>query len=460
MKMNKQLYLLPFLVFCLSAFLSAQDTTEEQIVAPVITDLDLLVESVKNTASIRAKEDKTRLTKFLSDKNRQQYLLNQMKANLKKEEVRSVRLTDEYEANDKKLSELEEQLTLKLGSFGELFGIVRQTAGESKGQFMLSLTNIEFPERIEFLGDLAERKSLDLPTTEELERLWYEILNELNQSGKVKSYNTDILSKSGELVNEDVLRIGVFNSVSNGNYLNLVSEQNSLEFLAKQPDGSIKRAAKRLQNKDVSYREVFIDPTRGSLLTKLIDRAGFFERINQGGFVGYIILIILALGSVMGIIQFQFLYKESKSIENELQSGDFSNDSILGKLHNIFSSHAGDNPEELEAQLEDVLAKATPPLEKNLSIIKLLAAVAPLLGLLGTVVGMIETFQAITLFGTGDPKLMAGGISQALVTTMLGLIAAVPLLFIHNLLDSRSRSISQIYEEQAIGYVASTSIKK
>tara|TARA_B100000768_G_scaffold178992_1_gene195779 strand:- start:1553 stop:2935 length:1383 start_codon:yes stop_codon:yes gene_type:complete len=460
MKMNKQLYLLPFLVFCLSAFLSAQDTTEEQIVAPVITDLDLLVESVKNTASIRAKEDKTRLTKFLSDKNRQQYLLNQMKANLKKEEVRSVKLTDEYEANDKKLSELEEQLTLKLGSFGELFGIVRQTAGESKGQFMLSLTNIEFPERIEFLGDLAERKSLDLPTTEELERLWYEILNELNQSGKVKSYNTDILSKSGELVNEDVLRIGVFNSVSNGSYLNLVSEQNSLEFLAKQPDGSIKRAAKRLQNKDVSYREVFIDPTRGSLLTKLIDRAGFFERINQGGFVGYIILIILALGSVMGIIQFQFLYKESKSIENELQSGKFSNDSILGKLHNIFSSHAGDNPEELEAQLEDVLAKATPPLEKNLSIIKLLAAVAPLLGLLGTVVGMIETFQAITLFGTGDPKLMAGGISQALVTTMLGLIAAVPLLFIHNLLDSRSRSISQIYEEQAIGYVASTSIKK
>ena len=458
--MNKQLYLLPFLVFCLSAFLSAQDTTEEQIVAPVITDLDLLVESVKNTASIRAKEDKTRLTKFLSDKNRQQYLLNQMKANLKKEEVRSVRLTDEYESNDKKLSELEEQLTLKLGSFGELFGIVRQTAGESKGQFMLSLTNIEFPERIEFLGDLAERKSLDLPTTEELERLWYEILNELNQSGKVKSYNTNILSKSGELVNEDVLRIGVFNSVSNGNYLNLVSEQNSLEFLAKQPDGSIKRAAKRLQNKDVSYREVFIDPTRGSLLTKLIDRAGFFERINQGGFVGYIILIILALGSVMGIIQFQFLYKESKSIESELQSGEFSNDSILGKLHNIFSSHAGDNPEELEAQLEDVLAKATPPLEKNLSIIKLLAAVAPLLGLLGTVVGMIETFQAITLFGTGDPKLMAGGISQALVTTMLGLIAAVPLLFIHNLLDSRSRSISQIYEEQAIGYVASTSIKK
>ena len=454
--MNKKLYLLPFLIFSLSA----QEIAEEPLAIPVITDLDLLVESVKNTASIRAKEDKERLTKFLSDKNRQQYLLNQMKVNLKNEEDRSVRLTNQYEANDSELSELEEQLTLKLGSFGELFGIVRQTAGESKGQFMLSLTNIEFPERVEFLGDLAERKSLDLPTTAELERLWYEILNELNQSGKVKSYNTDILSKSGELVNRDVLRIGVFNSVSNGNYLNLVSEQNLLEFLAKQPDGSIKRSAKRLQNKDVSYREVYIDPTRGSLLSKLIDRAGWLQRINQGGFVGYVILIILTLGLTMGVLQFQFLYRESKSIDSELETGNFSNDSILGKLNSVFKSHTGDNPEELEAQLEDILAKASPPLDKNLSVIKLLAAVAPLLGLLGTVIGMIDTFQAITLFGTGDPKLMAGGISQALVTTMLGLIAAVPLLFVHNLLDSRSRAISQIYEEQAIGFVASLSMKK
>ena len=454
--MNKKLYLLPFLIFSLSA----QEIAEEPLAIPVITDLDLLVESVKNTASIRAKEDKERLTKFLSDKNRQQYLLNQMKVNLKNEEDRSVRLTNQYEANDSELSELEEQLTLKLGSFGELFGIVRQTAGESKGQFMLSLTNIEFPERVEFLGDLAERKSLDLPTTAELERLWYEILNELNQSGKVKSYNTDILSKSGELVNRDVLRIGVFNSVSNGNYLNLVSEQNLLEFLAKQPDGSIKRSAKRLQNKDVSYREVYIDPTRGSLLSKLIDRAGWLQRINQGGFVGYVILIILTLGLTMGVLQFQFLYRESKSIDSELETGNFSNDSILGKLNSVFKSHTGDTPEELEAQLEDILAKASPPLDKNLSVIKLLAAVAPLLGLLGTVIGMIDTFQAITLFGTGDPKLMAGGISQALVTTMLGLIAAVPLLFVHNLLDSRSRAISQIYEEQAIGFVASLSMKK
>ncbi len=453
--MNKKLYLLPFLIFALNA----QDADPAPITEPVITDLDLLVESVKTTASIRAKEDRARLNKFLSDKNKQQSLLDNMKYKLTLEERRSERLTKEYEDNDAELSDLEEQLTLKLGSFGELFGIVRQTAGESKGQFMLSLTNIEFPDRIEFLGDLAERKSLDLPTTEELERLWYEILNELNQSGKVKSYNADILTKSGELVNQDVMRIGVFNSVSNGDYLNLVAEQNLLEYLAKQPERSIRRSVKKLQNSD-DYREVFIDPTRGSLLTKLIDRDTWLERINAGGFVGYVIIIILILGLTMGVLRFKFLDEESKSINKELETNNFSEDSILGKLNSIYSKYSGNNPEDLESQLEDILAKATPPLEKNLSVIKLLAAVAPLLGLLGTVIGMIETFQAITLFGTGDPKLMAGGISQALVTTMLGLIAAVPLLFVHNILDSRSRAISQIYEEQAIGLLALVSIKK
>ena len=453
--MNKKLYLLPFLIFAINA----QENTPIPVVEPVITDLDLLVESVKTTASIRASEDRARLNKFLSDKNKQQALLDNMKYRLTLEERRSERLTKEYEDNDAKLSDLEEQLTLKLGSFGELFGIVRQTAGESKGQFMLSLTNIEFPDRIEFLGDLAERKSLDLPTTEELERLWYEILNELNQSGKIKSYNTDILTKSGELVNQDVMRIGVFNSVSNGDYLNLVTEQNLLEYLAKQPERSIRRSVKKLQNSD-DYREVFIDPTRGSLLTKLIDRDTWLERINAGGFVGYVIIIILILGLTMGVLRFKFLDEETKSINKELETNNFSDDSILGKLNSIYSQYSGNNPEDLESQLEDILAKATPPLEKNLSVIKLLAAVAPLLGLLGTVIGMIETFQAITLFGTGDPKLMAGGISQALVTTMLGLIAAVPLLFVHNILDSRSRAISQIYEEQAIGLLALVSIKK
>ena len=188
----KRFLFFSLLIISSSAF-SQEEPDQYLEFEPVITDLDRLVDSVRRTASSRSEEDEARLERFLADKNRQQFLLNQMKANLRAEESRSERLTKEYEDNDARLADLEEQLTLKLGSFGELFGIVRQTAGESKGQFSLSLTNIEYPGRIEFLGDIAERKSLDLPTQDELERVWVEILNELNQSGKVKEYSTEIL---------------------------------------------------------------------------------------------------------------------------------------------------------------------------------------------------------------------------------------------------------------------------
>ena len=84
----------------------------------------------------------------------------------------------------------------------------------------------------------------------------------------------------------------------------------------------------------------------------------------------------------------------------------------------------------------------------GVSWIKFVAAVAPLLGLLGTVIGMIETFQAITLFGTGDPKQMAGGISQALITTMLGLMVAAPLLGLYTYISDRVNTLIQVVEEK------------
>jgi Biopolymer transport proteins len=192
------------------------------------------------------------------------------------------------------------------------------------------------------------------------------------------------------------------------------------------------------------------------LLSLILQNPGFFERINQGGLVGYLILIILLFGLAMGGMRFRFLVNERRSIDEELSSGSLKSGSPLYEINEIISDASLDQ-EKLENKIEAVLSNTEPVYEKNLSTVKLLAAVAPLLGLLGTVIGMIETFQAITLFGTGDPKLMADGISQALVTTMLGLITAVPLLFVHNQLDTRSREIVQIIEEQAIGRIAAKS---
>ncbi len=443
--LTKNLLLLPLL---LSLFSFTQDVD----VATEPSDIDKLLDLVEENTLLRSKSNQERLDQFIKNRNQQQKLLNDARWLLKLEKDREQKLTKNFEDNDAKLSDLEEQLNLKIGTLGETFGVVRQISGDAKSTYSQSLTNLQFPSRIDFLADLAERKAL--PSVPELEKLWFTLLNEIYESGKVVSFDSPVLDTSGEAENQKVLRIGQFNAISSKKYLRFIPEQQVLEYLESNPPStrSSVRALSKLESD--GYAEFAIDPTRGSLLSLILQNPGFFERINQGGFVGYLILLILLLGLTMSGLRFKFLRDEKISIDSELSSGDLKSGSPLYEINEIISDSSLDQ-EKLENKIEAVLSNVEPVYEKNLSTVKLLAAVAPLLGLLGTVIGMIETFQAITLFGTGDPKLMADGISQALVTTMLGLITAVPLLFMHNQLDTRSREIIQIIEEQAIGRIAS-----
>ena len=439
-----------FLTLSFASIIIAQDSSDEISVDP--TDIDILLDLVEENTLLRTKENQDRLNEFISNRNKQQKLLNDARWLLKLEKDREAKLTKNFEDNDARLSDLEEQLNLKIGTLGETFGVVRQISGDAKSNYSQSLTNLQFPSRIDFLADLAERKAL--PSVPELEKLWFTLLNEIYESGKVVKFDSPVLDTSGDAETQEVLRIGQFNAIADRTYLRFIPEQQVLEFLESNPPStrSSVRAISSLE-KD-GYAEFAIDPTRGSLLSLILQNPGFFERINQGGFVGYLILVILLLGLAMGGMRFRFLVSERKSIDEELESGNLKQGSPLHEINEIISDKSLDQ-EKLENKIEAVLSNTEPVYEKNLSTVKLLAAVAPLLGLLGTVIGMIETFQAITLFGTGDPKLMADGISQALVTTMLGLITAVPLLFVHNQLDTRSREIVQIIEEQAIGRIAS-----
>ena len=450
MKRIINLYLLPIILIT-SIQVSSQEVTLSEAVE--VTDIEQLLELVKDGATLRTEEDKKRLDSFNRSKQRQEKLLADARWLLKKESNREKRLTKQFEDNDSRLSDLEEQLNLKIGTLGELFGVVRQLSGDAKNTYSQSLTNLEFPSRIEFLGNLAERK--ELPKVDELERLWFELLNEMNASGKVSKFSSEVLDTSGNSSLYDVIRIGQFNAVADSNYLRFIPEEQSLEFLSKNPDGSRSSLRKLSSFEEGDYIEFSIDPTRGSLLNLILQNPSVIERINQGGFVGYIILIILVSGLALGAFRFNFLYNSQKSLIKELDTGKFNDGSPLKEIDDVLKQKDKLDQDQLETKIEAILSSTGPLYERSISSIKLLAAVAPLLGLLGTVIGMIGTFQAITLFGTGDPKLMAGGISQALVTTMLGLIAAVPLLFMHNQLDTRSREIIQIIEEEAIGKIAS-----
>lgn len=439
------------IILITSLQLSAQQVSLSEPVE--VTDIEQLLELVKDSATLRSDEDKKRLADFNKSKQRQEKLLADAKWLLKVQSNREKKLTKQFEDNDSRLSDLEEQLNLKIGTLGELFGVVRQLSGDAKSTYSQSLTNLEFPSRVEFLGNLAERK--ELPQVAELEQLWFELLNEMNASGMVSKFSSEVLDTSGDSAVYDIVRIGQFNAIADSNYLRFIPEEQSLEFLSKNPDGS-RSSLRQLSNfNDGDYVEFAIDPTRGSLLNLILQNPSVVERINQGGIPGYIILIILASGLILGGLRFTFLYNSQKTLIQELESGKFNEGSPLKDIDDVLRQKDKLDQDQLETKIEAILSRIGPLYEKSITTIKLLAAVAPLLGLLGTVIGMIGTFQAITLFGTGDPKLMADGISQALVTTMLGLIAAVPLLFVHNQLDTRSREIIQIIEEEAIGKIAS-----
>ena len=132
----------------------------------------------------------------------------------------------------------------------------------------------------------------------------------------------------------------------------------------------------------------------------------------------------------------------------------------LGRVMKVGNDNLDKDIETLELKLAEAIMSERPAIERGINVVKIISVVAPLAGLLGTVTGMIVTFQQITLFGTGDPKIMAGGISQALVTTVLGLVVAIPTTLLHSFANSSARGIINVLEEQSTGIVAEHSEKR
>ncbi|MCK5831476.1 MAG: MotA/TolQ/ExbB proton channel family protein [Methylococcales bacterium] len=413
--------------------------------------LDQLLREVKKSQGVEAKINKARESQFLADKNKQQHLLQSSLVTLSKQEQLSRQLKTHLDENEEELGLLETELKNKSGVLGELFGVAKQAAGDLKADLSQSLVSAQFPGRADKLDSIANSKAL--PTIGELENLWFTLQQEMTESGKVVHFTTKIQA-AGELQEAKVIRIGTFNALSNGEYLEFLPDTKRLNLLEKQPESKYLSMASDLTNSQSGPVSVGIDPTRGVILSMLIQAPDSIERIQQGGVIGYIILIMGAIGFIYAIIRWFNLSIIGKKMDDQLNSSNVSTDNPLGRVFIAAEQDKSDNTENLELVLDEAITREIPILEKGLPMIKLLAAVAPLLGLLGTVTGMIATFQSISLFGTGDPKLMANGISQALVTTMLGLCVAIPLLFLHSLVASRSRTLVQILDEQTAGLIS------
>lgn len=413
--------------------------------------LDNLLVKIKTEQSDEYKIAKKREAEFTAAKEKQSELLKKAKAKLAALEAKTNKLTQKFEKNEKELTTLENDLNIASGTLGEMFGVVKQTSGDLKSVFQTSIVSAQIPGREEFVDELASRKAL--PTLGELKKLWYAILNEINESGKITTFKTKILETSGVAIEKEVTRLGSFNLVADGKYLIYSGETKQVVELERQPEDKLAMISD-FEASTKTLMPLAIDPSRGSLLSMLVNTPSLSERIAQGGVVGYVILGLLFVGLLLVGERFFLLTKEKKKMEVQLQSEEGSEDNVLGQLIKEFNEFKDKDIETLELKMDASITKAVPKLERGISTIKLLAAVAPLLGLLGTVTGMIGTFQSITLFGTGDPKLMAGGISTALVTTVLGLVCAIPLLLLHNLISGKSQELVQVLEEQSAGLLA------
>ncbi len=404
-----------------------------------------------------------RNNEFRGKLEEQQRLLREATRMRDEGEALSARLDARYAANEQRIQELSDLLEVNQGNLGELFGVTRQISGDAAGMLGESLINTQLvtapgeESRVEFLRRIASATAL--PSIRELEDLWLYMMGEIQHRGEVVRYTTPVLQVDGiTSVPTEVVRIGAFEAVGDGKYLGYLPNENTLFELTRQPaDGWMRDLAEDLSNhtSGTGYVPMMVDPASGPLLGLYVERPNPWERIQNGEVVGYVILAVGIAGLIVALFQYLYLFYMKVAVSGQLKRlNQPQKGNPLGRLLISANETVGDRPEVVELRISEAVLREIPRLERFQAFLRLAVAAGPLLGLIGTVIGMIITFESITASGSSDPKLMAEGIGQAMIATVLGLGIAIPLLFLNAGLVSLSRSVVNVLEEQSTRLLA------
>jgi len=408
-----------------------------------------------------------RETRFRNELQRQERLAQEAVARRNAAEARSTALDRQWQNNEGRIAELTELLRQHEGNLGELFGVTRQVAGDAATVMQQSLLTTQYvtppegEERAEFLRRLAGARAL--PSIRELERLWYELLREMTDGGTVVKFNTGVLQADNTTkVDMEVVRVGPFTAVANGEYLGYLPSRKSLTVLNGQLLSEFRAIGRRLQtaSADDGYARAVVDPASGALLGLYVERPNVIERIQRGEVVGYVIVTVGVLGVLLALFQAVYLILTRVAVAAQLRNlKEPKANNPLGRVLLAFRGEGKriENAELAELRISEAVLREVPKLERFQSFLRLAVAAGPLLGLIGTVIGMIITFKAIVASGSSDPRLMATGIGQAMIATVLGLGIAIPLLFINSGLATLSRGVTQILDEQSHSLLAESS---
>jgi len=457
-KLKNLLFVFFFLTSSSFVLVAEEEVIEEEIKGP--SNPQELLEIVRQGQFADSKEQRNREARFNAEKSKQTTLLANAKATRARLERIAAQLEKTFEANEALLVVAEEQLRERLGSLTEIFGHLAGTATEARGIFEQSITAAQFgKDREKFLTDVAVKmgEGIRLPSISELERLWFELQREINASGEVVRFTSDVIATDGTVKETEVVRVGNFNAVTDGQYLAYAASRGMYEELPAQPAGRYTSTTSEVFDEEAFPVQFAIDPTGpqgGSYLANLISMPGFFGRVQNGGIIGYIIIIVGLGGVGLFVMRIQSLMSVRAGVTSQIASSTITEDNPLGRVLKIAQDNPKADTETLELKMAEQILAERPPIEGLNWLIKLISVVAPLGGLFGTIVGMIETFSMITLFGTGDPKTMASGISIALSTTWLGLMVAIPLTFMYAIVHNISKGILGTIEEQSTGMAA------
>jgi biopolymer transport protein ExbB len=448
------------------AVLCAQLLVTNAFAAVTLADFSKSPQQLKEKESKLAKQ---REAGFNSELKKQEQQARDALARRNTAEARGNALNNSYDSNVARIAEMTLLLKQHEGNLGELFGVTRQIAGDAANVLQQSMLTVQYPaeegqdDRTQFLVKMAAVKAL--PSIVELERMWFELQREMTENGKVVRFKTPVLQPDGTSAEMEVVRVGPFTAVADGNYLAYIPSKKALTMLDRQLSGSLVDVAEDLQapGEGTDYREAIVDPARGALLTRYVERPNPIERIQNGEVVGYVIVFVGILGVLLALFQYFWLFVTRSAVNSQLR--DLANPKAGNPLGRVILAFRGngvsaENSELAELRLSEAVLREIPKIERFQAFLRLAVAAGPLLGLIGTVIGMIITFHAIVASGSSDPRLMAHGIGQAMIATVLGLGIAIPLLFINSGLAALSGSITQILDEQSENLLAADIIER
>ncbi len=458
---------------------------------------DRLEQEIREMRAQEAQLTQQKEAEARRDLAEQQRRTQEMVARRDRAEAHSKQLDSQWESNEARINEITALLNQHQGNLGELFGVTRQIAGDAAGVLRESLISTQFspPEgqedRAAFMVRIAAAKAL--PSIRELERLWYELMREMKASSEVVRYTAPVLQlkegteeerreglaeqvasmaeeteheeEYGEAVPTEVVRVGPFTVVDSREFLGYLPSEKKLTQLRGELPGKFRELGQSLFNTppDAGYTMAVVDPARGALLGLYLQRPSWLERVALGEAVGYVIIAVGILGVLLALVQYGYLIRTRMAVNAQLKDLEHPReDNPLGRLLLAFGSNGVNEKREIESaelaelRLSEAVLREVPKLERFQAFLRLAVAAGPLLGLIGTVIGMIITFHAIVASGSSDPKLMAHGIGQAMIATVLGLGIAIPLLFINAGLTAFSRGLTQVLDEHSEILLAET----